>query len=135
MMPAASPLEAVRLDVWLWAARFYKTRSLAKSAIVGGKIEVDGQAAKPSRSVRGGEKVAIVRGEERMEVSVHAIADARHAAPIAQQLYRESDGSRVAREAARALRAASRAGYRPPPERPDKRARRDLIDLDRAGEG
>ena len=125
----ASPLEAVRLDIWLWAARFYKTRSLAKSAIVGGKIEVDGQPAKPSRSVRGGELLSISRGEEKMDVFVQAITDDRGPAPVAQQLYRETEESAKAREVARQLRAANRAGYRAPPERPDKRARRALIDF------
>ena len=124
-------LEAVRLDVWLWAARFFKTRSLAKAAIEGGKIEVDGLAVKPSRALRGGEKVAISRGEERFDVFVHGLSDTRGSATVAQPLYRETEESIVAREAARALRAANRAGYRAPPEKPDKRARRALIDLDR----
>ena len=124
-------LETVRIDVWLWAARFFKTRSLAKAAIEGGKIEVDGLAVKPSRALRGGEKVTVSRGEETMDVFVHGLSDTRGSATVAQTLYRETEESAVAREAARALRAANRAGYRAPPERPDKRARRALIDLDR----
>jgi len=103
-------LESVRLDVWLWAARIFKTRSLAKAAIEGGKIEVDGLAVKPSRAIRGGEKLSISRGEERMDVFVHALSDTRGSAPMAQQLVRETEESAKAREAARLLRGASRAG-------------------------
>ena len=124
-------LETVRIDVWLWAARFFKTRSLAKAAIEGGKIEVDGLAVKPSRAIRGGEKIAISRGEEKMDVFVHGLSDTRGSATVAQALYRETDESVVAREAARALRAANRAGYRAPEQRPDKRARKAILDLDR----
>jgi len=116
--------DSLRLDVWLWAARFFKTRSLAKHAIETGKVDVGGQRAKPSRSVRVGDALRIVRGEETFEVEVRGLSDVRGPAPIAQALYAESESSRVAREAARAQRVAERAGYRPPEGRPDKRARR-----------
>lgn len=114
----------VRLDLWLWAARFYKTRALAKHAIETGKVDVGGQRAKPSRSVRVGDALLVVRGEERFEVEVLASSTVRGPARVAQALYRESDASRLAREQARALRAAERAGFRPPETKPDKRARR-----------
>lgn len=116
--------DSVRLDVWLWAARFFKTRSLAKQAIETGKVEVGGQRAKPSRTVRIGDALNIIRGEETFEIHVRGLSDIRGAAPVAQALYLESDASRARREAARAQRAAERAGYRPPEGRPDKRARR-----------
>lgn len=123
----------VRLDLWLWAARFYKTRALAKHAIETGKVDVGGQRAKPSRSVRAGDALVVARGEERFEVEVAALSTVRGPASIAQTLYRESDASKLAREQARALRAAERAGFSPPESKPDKRARRlirALGDLD-----
>jgi ribosome-associated heat shock protein Hsp15 len=114
----------VRLDVWLWAARFFRTRSLARQAIENGKVDVDGQRAKPARQVRVGNALRVVRGEESFEVEVRALSDVRGPASVAQALYLESEASRARREAARANRAAERAGYQPPHGKPDKRARR-----------
>jgi ribosome-associated heat shock protein Hsp15 len=114
----------VRLDLWLWAARFFRTRALAKQAIDTGKVEIDGQRAKPSRGVRIGDALVVARGEERFEIEVLALADMRGPASVAQTLYLESEASRLAREQARALRAAERSGYRAPETKPDKRARR-----------
>lgn len=115
---------SVRLDLWLWAARFYKTRALAKHAIDTGKVDVGGQRAKPSRSVRVGDALVVARGEERFEIEVAALSDVRGPASTAQALYRESEASKLAREQARATRAAERAGFRAPETKPDKRARR-----------
>lgn len=115
---------SVRLDLWLWAARFFKTRALAKQAIDTGKVEIDEQRAKPSRGVRIGDALVIARGEERFEIEVLALSDVRGSASVAQTLYRESETSRLAREQLRALRAAERTGYRAPGTKPDKRARR-----------
>jgi ribosomal 50S subunit-recycling heat shock protein len=71
--PAPTPdAPAVRLDIWLWAARFFKTRSLAKQAIENGRVDIDGQRAKPSRAVRIGDRLGIVRGDEMFEVDVTA---------------------------------------------------------------
>jgi ribosome-associated heat shock protein Hsp15 len=114
----------VRLDLWLWAARFWKTRALAKHAIETGKVELGGQRAKPARGVRVGDALVVVRGEERFEIEVLALSGVRGPASVAQALYREAEASRLAREQARALRAAERAGFRPPESKPDKRARR-----------
>ena len=114
----------VRLDIWLWVARFFKTRALAKHAIETGKVDVAGQRAKPSRSVRVGDALCVQRIDERFEIEVLALADTRGPASFAQTLYRESDASKLAREQARAQRAAARAGYHPPETKPDKRARR-----------
>lgn len=121
---AAAAAAAVRLDLWLWAARFFKTRSLAKQAIETGKIEVGGQRAKPSRSVRIGDALRIVRGEEVFEIGVAGLSDTRGPAATARLLYTESDVSRQAREARLADLRAARAGYQAPQQRPDKRARR-----------
>lgn len=133
-MPMHSePVASVRLDLWLWAARFFRTRALAKHAIETGKVDAGGQRAKPSRSVRIGDVLMVSRGEERFEIEVVALSDARGPASVAQALYSESDASKLAREQARALRAAERNGFRPPESKPDKRARRlirALGDLD-----
>ncbi|GAB3091569.1 RNA-binding S4 domain-containing protein [Lysobacter terrae] len=115
---------SVRLDLWLWAARFFKTRALAKQAIETGKIEIGGQRAKPSRAVRVGDAVKIARGEETFEVEVRGLSAMRGPASVAQGLYSESEASRARRESERAQRSAERAGYRAPETKPDKRARR-----------
>lgn len=114
----------VRLDLWLWAARFFKTRSLARQAVENGKIEVGGQRPKPSRAVRAGDALRIERGEEVFLVEVAAVSDVRGPAGVARTLYAESEASRLAREARLAELRAQRAGYRPPEHKPDKRARR-----------
>jgi ribosome-associated heat shock protein Hsp15 len=119
---ATSP--AVRLDIWLWAARFFRTRSVAKHAVETGKVEVDGQRAKPSRSVRAGDALRVARGDEVFEIQVRGVSENRGAASVAQALYSESEASRKAREAKRAELRAARAGYSPPQGKPDKRARR-----------
>ena len=132
-MQPDNSVPGVRLDLWLWASRFFKTRALAKHAIETGKVDVAGQRAKPSRTVRVGDVLVIARVEERFEVEVMALSVNRGPASVAQALYLESDASRSTREHARALRAAERAGFRAPETKPDKRARRlirALGDLD-----
>lgn len=132
-MDTSESPDSVRLDLWLWAARFYRTRSLAKQAIETGKVEVGGQRAKASRAVRAGDALRVARGDEVFEVEVRGLSDQRGPAIVAQQLYAESDDSRARRDQARAERAAERAGYRAPEGKPDKRARRlirALGDLD-----
>ena len=129
--PPAS--DSVRLDLWLWAARFYKTRSIAKQAIESGKVEIDGQHLKASRGLKIGEALQIRRGEDRFEIQVVALSEKRGSATIAQTLYAESDESRERRLREAADRRAANAGYRPPAGKPDKRARRliqALGDLD-----
>lgn len=116
--------DSVRLDVWLWAARWFKTRALAKAQIEAHRIEVDGQPAKPSRGVRIGTRLSIERAGERYEVEVLGVSDTRGPAPVAQALYLESDASKSRRLEQAALRAAERAGYQAPETRPNKKARR-----------
>lgn len=123
-MNDVTPVAQVRLDVWLWAARFFRTRSLAKQAVETGKVDVAGQRAKSSRTVRVGEALQVTRGGETLEVVVRALADTRGPAPVAQALYEETDESKARREQQRLQRAAMRDGYRPPEHKPDKRARR-----------
>ena len=122
--PATAPQPGVRIDLWLWAARFFRTRSLAKQAIETGKVDVGGQRAKASRAVHVGDAMQIVRGEERFEITVRGLSDTRGPAPVAQALYEESVASKERRAAERAMRSAERAGYQAPDTKPDKRARR-----------
>lgn len=116
--------ETVRLDLWLWAARFFKTRALAKHAIETGKVEIGGLRAKPSRSVRVGDTLKVSRAEEVFVVDVQGLSDVRGPAAVAQRLYAETEASRLLREQARVQRMAERSGYRAPETKPDKRARR-----------
>ena len=122
--PAPSAPASIRLDVWLWAARFFRTRSLARQAVETGKVDVGGQRAKPSRAVRVGDVLRIVRGDEVFEVTVAGLSDDRGPAPVAQQLYVEAEDARERRLKAIADLRAARSGYQPPSSKPDKRARR-----------
>ena len=125
MTDGAVPLHEMRLDAWLWVARFFKTRALARQAVAAGRVRVDGQDAKPSRMLRPGARLRIVRGDEVFDdVVVRQLAAQRGPASSARKLYEESEASRLARENALALMRAARNGYRPPETRPDKRARR-----------
>lgn len=124
MNDVSPPAPTVRLDVWLWAARFFRTRALARQAIDTGKVAVGGQRAKPARTVRIGDAMRIERAGEFFEIQVQALSDVRGPAAVAQAMYAESEASREAREAARALARAERNGFRPPESKPDKRARR-----------
>ena len=115
---------SMRLDIWLWAARFFKTRSLSKQAISTGKIELNGQRPKVSAQVRLGDRLQVQRADETYEIVVDGLSETRGPASLAQTLYSESEQSKKNRETARAMRAAERIGYRPPETKPDKRARR-----------
>jgi ribosome-associated heat shock protein Hsp15 len=114
----------IRLDLWLWAARFYRTRSLAKQAIDTGKVDVGGQRAKASRTVRLGDTMRIVRSDGIFEITVAGLSDQRGPASVAQTLYSESETSKSMRLEALASLRAGRAGYQAPQHKPDKRARR-----------
>jgi ribosome-associated heat shock protein Hsp15 len=82
-------MEAVRLDKWLWAARFYKSRSLAQTACDGGKVDVNGQAAKPSRAIRSGDRIQLTMGEWRRELVVRELSERRGPATAARLLYED----------------------------------------------
>ena len=115
----------VRIDKWLWAARFFKTRSLAKAAIEGGKVHLAGQKVKVSREVVPGDILRIRQGWDEREVTVIATSEQRRAAPIAQTLYEETEASTDRR--ARAVEARKAAGtLARPSQRPGKHERKAL---------
>ena len=116
----------LRLDVWLWAARFFKTRSLARQAIEAGRVEVNDAGCKPAKALHVGDRLRIGRGQERLDIIVLALSSRRGPASDAQQLYRETEASRVAREALREQRRLSGAALDHPAGRPDRQARRQL---------
>ena len=119
--------EKVRIDKWLWAARFFKTRSMAAQAVSGGKVHVNGSRVKPARTVSLGDEMRIRRGEVEFVVIVQGISGRRGPAREAQLLYEETETSLEQREEMRErkrLEAASRMYG--PVKRPDKRARRQI---------
>ena len=125
--PNPSNAPGVRVDVWLWATRFFKTRGQAKQAVETGKVEVNGAGiGKPAKIVHVGDRLRIARGEEVFEVTVIGLAEQRGPAPFARTQYEETPESRAAREAAEQRRRLEAAGYSRPPTKPDKRARRLL---------
>jgi ribosome-associated heat shock protein Hsp15 len=115
-----------RLDKWLWAARFYKTRSLATDAIDGGKIHVDGDRVKPAKEVRIGQAIHIRRKELDMEVVVKALSVTRRGAPEAALLYDETPESLAKRDNASVTKQADHAKRERGAGRPTKRQRRDI---------
>lgn len=125
--PDAPPsLAPVRIDKWLWAARFYKTRSLASEAVDGGKIQVNGDRAKPSKSVKPGDEVRVRIGPYEHLVVVRGTAERRGPASVAASLFRETEESRAAREKLHWQLTAAAPALEPEKGRPTKRDRRDL---------
>ena len=129
-MAAADPVpaetERVRIDKWLWAARFFKTRSAAAQAIDGGKVKVGDERVKPARPLRTGDRLTIRIGAWEWIVTVRALSERRGPATAARELYEEDEASRERRIAGV---GRARAGFDPEPEhggRPEKRQRREL---------
>ncbi|WP_423600989.1 RNA-binding S4 domain-containing protein [Roseateles sp. MS654] len=123
---------SLRLDKWLWAARFYKTRSIAVEEIGKGRVTVNGQAAKASRDVRVGDLVKFRQGQVDREVKVAGLSSVRGPAPVAQTLYEETADSLAARErAAEARRLAPEPASTIQQGRPTKQDRRKLAEWDR----
>lgn len=123
-------MDKLRIDKWLWAARFYKTRSLAALEVDKGRVHINGQEAKPAREVKLGDTVALRQGQVLRTLVVRGISNQRGAAPAAQQLYEETADSLQARE-----QAAEQRRLTPEPAlsmgqgRPTKRERRELDDI------
>ena len=123
---AKAPLTSLRIDKWLWAARFYKTRALATAAIHAGHIKLNGATVKPARELRAGDMLDLAIGEEKWTVEVLGLNDLRRPASEAQQLYAETAESRERRAAAK---EAHRLAPTPGSDlrgRPTKKARRQI---------
>ena len=121
-----SGISSVRIDKWLWAARFYKTRSLAQAAVAGGKVKVDGERVKPAKDLRVGNQISIRIGEYEWIVAVKALAERRGSAEVARTLYAESDASLARRTAQAADRRLQAGVWGKRKGRPTKRERREI---------
>lgn len=124
-------MERVRVDKWLWAARFFKTRSLATEAVTGGHVHVNGERVKPARDVKAGDRLEIRRGQTRFTVVVTALADRRGPATAAAELYEETPESIADRAKRRDERRLAKPVGADLSERPTKRDRRRLDALRR----
>ena len=123
----------IRLDKWLWAARFYKTRSIAKEMIDGGKVHYNGQRSKPNKTVEVGAVIKLRQGNDEKEIKVTALSAQRRGAPEAQLLYQETEQSVEKREK---LKLARKINAMPHPDRrPNKKERRDLLKFKYQDEG
>lgn len=126
-------MEKLRIDKWLWAARFYKTRSLATEEVNKGRVQIAGQNVKPAREVKPGDLLTLRQGPVQRTIEVIGISQARGPAPVAQALYAETPASLQARTAAaEQRRIAPEPAHSLDQGRPTKRQRRDL---DQAGQG
>lgn len=122
----SEPPERLRIDKWLWAARFFKTRSIAADAVDGGKVQVNGERVKPAKVLKVGDELAVRVGPYAWNVTVRGLSDRRGPAPEAQKLYSESEESRLAREAVAAQVRAARPVNPLHKGRPTKKARREI---------
>ncbi len=118
---------SVRLDKWLWAARFYKTRAIARDMVQSGKVSYNEQRTKPSKLVEAGAVLKLRQGNEEKQVIILEISDQRRGAPIAQLLYQETEQSIKRREEHNELRRLNALENPRPDKRPDKKQRRKII--------
>ncbi len=116
----------VRIDKWLWAARFFKTRSLASRACELGRVQSNGQPVKPSRDVRVGDSLQVKNDSGEFQVEILALSEIRGPAPVAQTLYRETEASRELRQKAAEERKATPRYETAPASKPSKRDRREI---------
>ena len=121
--------DSVRIDKWLWAARFFKTRSLAAQAVGGGKVQLNGARVKPARALKPGDWLEIHKSGFEYQVRVILLSERRGPAKVAQTLYEESEESICKREALREQQRLAAATTPHPKRKPDKKARRQLRDL------
>ncbi|MDG1462819.1 MAG: S4 domain-containing protein [Gammaproteobacteria bacterium] len=119
-------LSSVRIDKWLWAARFFKTRRLAKEAIDAGKVRCEGVRVKPAKEITVGLSLTIRQGIDEKVIVVDSLSDQRRGAPEATKLYSETEASRLQRERLAAERKAGFAGFVPAERKPNKKARRQI---------
>ncbi|HAY0634735.1 TPA: ribosome-associated heat shock protein Hsp15 [Serratia marcescens] len=127
MKEKATRNDAIRLDKWLWAARFYKTRALAREMIDGGKVHYNGQRGKPSKIVELNAELKLRQGNEERTVIVLALTSQRRGANEAQQMYQETEASIANREKMALARKMNALTMPHPDRRPDKKERRDLM--------
>jgi ribosome-associated heat shock protein Hsp15 len=121
--------DAVRIDKWLWAARLFKTRSLAAQAVAGGKVQLNGARVKPARAIRSGDRLEIHKDGFEFDITVLDLSERRGPASVAQMLYRESEASMQRRQHLKEQHRLAAAGTPRPQTRPDKKARRQLRNL------
>jgi ribosome-associated heat shock protein Hsp15 len=126
MTDSKPEMQKLRLDKWLWAARFFKTRSLAKAAIEGGKVHLGGHRVKVSREVSVGETLQIRQGWDEKVIEILALSGQRRGATEAQLLYRETEQSIARRESEAAARKAAGGMIERPASRPSKKQRRQI---------
>lgn len=119
-------IEKLRIDKWLWAARFFKTRSLASRAVNGGKVRLNGLRVKAARLVNIGDELLVTRGDSEFKIKILALNSYRRPAVEAQLLYEEDEESIRAREEARQLRRLFNASHSTPAKKPNKRDRRKI---------
>jgi ribosome-associated heat shock protein Hsp15 len=119
--------ETTRIDRWLWAARFYKTRVLATEMVNAGHVQLNGIRIKASRMVKIGDKLSISRGSDKFIIRIAALADKRGSATVAQSLYEETPASIAIRQKLATQRKLNATTYPAPAKRPDKKARRQII--------
>lgn len=127
MSQATKPDTAVRFDKWLWAARFYKTRAIARDMVQSGKVRYNEQRSKPSKIVELGAKIKIKQGFDEKEVIVKQLSAQRRGAPEAATLYEETQASIEQREKTNLARRLNTLYSPSPDKRPDKKQRRDLL--------
>jgi ribosome-associated heat shock protein Hsp15 len=129
-MPNEAPADRVRIDKWLWAARFFKTRSLATEAVAGGKVDVNGERAKPAKLIAPGDSVRLRATPYEYRLTVRGLAERRGSASLAQSLYDETPDSIATRERLSEQHRLGRAGLPyEEPGRPSKKERRQIADL------
>ena len=119
-------MDRLRIDKWLWAARFFKTRSIAKTAIEGGKVHLDGQRVKVSREIAVGETLVIKQGWDEKEIVVLGLSAQRGPAPVARELYEETAGSIEKRKREAQARKAAGGAVARPTQKPGKHQRKAL---------
>jgi ribosome-associated heat shock protein Hsp15 len=131
----STELPQLRLDKWLWAARFYKTRSMAAKAVSTGKVLLHGNRSKPAKLIQIGDALIVERGPLQYEITIEGLNDKRRPPPEARQLYRESDASIKKREEVAAQLKAEGLIYLkvPNPGRPTKKQRRQIVNLKTGG--
>lgn len=128
------PLLSVRVDKWLWAARFFKTRGLATEAIKGGRVHVNGKRVKPSKAIETGNTLDITRGQSHWEIEIMQLGEKRVSAKQAAMMYSETTESQAKREHESALRKFEYQGMKPAKKRPSGRERSKIRQFIRKGD-